>query len=155
MDILVSSNLERLIYHIAGDDAGKNAELMKELSAEGKYSITPEMREKLRIFTGGYASEEDTAEAIRSLYEDTGYVIDPHTAVARHVYQQYAKESGDKTPLGQPAEGDDLALADALSRIANVPVPEAVESLRGAAVRHTKVTDRAGMEREVSAFLGI
>ena len=174
MDILVSSNLERLIYHIAGDDAGKNAELMKELSAEGKYSITPEMREKLRIFTGGYASEEDTAEAIRSLYEDTGYVIDPHTAVARHVYQQYAKESGDRTPtviastaspfkfetsvlrsLGQPAEGDDLALADALSRIANVPVPEAVESLRGAAVRHTKVTDRAGMEREVSAFLGI
>ena len=76
MDILISSNLERLIYRIAGEDAAKNAALMKELNTTGKYEITSEMKEKLADFYGNYASEKETADTIRDLYEKTGYVID-------------------------------------------------------------------------------
>lgn len=91
MDILISSNLERLIYRIAGEDAAKNAALMKELNTTGKYEITSEMKEKLADFYGNYASEKETADTIRDLYEKTGYVIDTHTAVAASVYHKYKK----------------------------------------------------------------
>ncbi|MDO4285944.1 MAG: threonine synthase [Eubacteriales bacterium] len=174
MDILISSNLERLIYHIAGDDAAKDAALMKDLSEKGVYEITPQMREKLGLFVGGYATEEETAQAIRELYEDTGYVIDPHTAVARHVYETYRKDTKDETvsviastaspfkfegsvmkALGKYEEIPDLDLADRLSAIADVAVPEAVESLRGAQVRHTTVCGKDEMEAQVRRFLGL
>ncbi len=73
MDILISSNLERLIYKIAGNDAEKNRNFMEQLGAEGKYEITEEMKEKLREFYGNYANEEETAQTIRQVYEETGY----------------------------------------------------------------------------------
>ena len=76
MDILISSNLERLIYRIAGNDAAKNAAFMKRLSDEGVYEITAEMKASLGDFYGNYASEQETAETIRDLYEKTGYVLD-------------------------------------------------------------------------------
>lgn len=176
MDILISSNLERLIYHIAGDDAAKNAALMDELKKDGRYTITKDMEEKLSQFYGGYATEEDTAKAISSLYESDGYVIDPHTAVARSVYEGYRKATGDTTPtvivstaspfkfetsvlkaLGKETNADDLALADTLSKIAGVPVPKAVACLRGARVLHTGVCekDKASMQKMVEKFLGI
>lgn len=82
MDILISSNLERLIYRIAGNDAEKNTKMMEELSTDGKYAITDEMRAQLADFYGNYTSEEETAKTIKKLYEDTGYIIDTHTAVA-------------------------------------------------------------------------
>ena len=79
MDILISSNLERLIYRIAGNDAEKNTKMMEELSTDGKYAITDEMRAQLADFYGNYTSEEETAKTIKKLYEDTGYIIDTHT----------------------------------------------------------------------------
>ena len=85
MDILISSNLERLIYRIAGDDANTNKELMDSLKKDGRYTITDDMRAKLEDFYGNYASEAETAEAIKSIYYNTGYVIDTHTAVAASV----------------------------------------------------------------------
>ena len=91
MDILISSNLERLIYRIAGNDAEKNAEFMRALTEEGRYMITDEMRAQLADFYGNYTTEEETAEVIRDLYEKTGYVIDTHTAVATGVYHKYVK----------------------------------------------------------------
>ena len=94
MDILISSNLERLIYRIAGEDADKNAALMKALVTEGRYEITPQMREQLSDFYGNYASEEETGEAIHDLYEKTGYVMDTHTAVAKSVYEKYRAPDG-------------------------------------------------------------
>ena len=96
MDILISSNLERLIYTIAGQDAGKNAELMRQLKEEGVYEITEEMRGQLGDFVGGFATEEETKETIKNTYEKTGYVTDTHTAGAAHVCAQYRKESGDE-----------------------------------------------------------
>ncbi len=157
MDILISSNLERLIYKICGEDAAKNNALMEALAGSGRYEITPEMKENLEDFYGNYANENETAAAIRRLYQDTGYVIDTHTAVASAVYEKYRADTGDhtKTVIASTAspfkfarsvmtaidseyEGtDDFDLIDKLSKIANVPVPKAVEELRTASVIHT------------------
>ena len=95
MDILVSSNLERLIYLITGEDSGKTKELMEGLKGNGSYSITEEMAAKLEDFEAGFATEEETRDCIRSIYQETGYVTDTHTAVAAHVCDQYRGKSGD------------------------------------------------------------
>ena len=176
MDILISSNLERLIYRIAGNDATKNAGLMKELSETGKYTVTPEMKEKLTDFYGNYTSEKETGEAIKKLYEDTGYVIDTHTAVAAGVYDKYKKETGDtktKTVIASTASPfkftrsvmeaidpkyasmGDFELVDELSKIANVAVPNAIEEIRTAPVLHDTVCDKEEMKSVVMKFLGI
>lgn len=174
MDILISSNIERLIYRIAGNDAAKNAGLMKELSETGKYTVTPEMKEKLTDFYGNYTSEKETGEAIKKLYEDTGYVIDTHTAVAAGVYDKYKKETGDtktKTVIASTASPfkftrsvmeaidpkyasmGDFELVDELSKIANVKVPQAIEDIRSAKILHDTECDVDKMEDTVKAFL--
>lgn len=174
MDILISSNLERLIYRIAGNDATKNAGLMKELSETGKYTVTPEMKEKLTDFYGNYTSEKETGGAIKKLYEDTGYVIDTHTAVAAGVYDKYKKETGDtktKTVIASTASPfkftrsvmeaidpkyasmGDFELVDELSKIANVKVPQAIEDIRSAKILHDTECDVDKMEDTVKAFL--
>ena len=99
MDILVSSNLERLIYRISGDDSEQTAKLMSALSSQGVYKITDGMYTKLSDFYGNYASEEETAEEIAQVYRDCGYVIDTHTAVASKVYRKYREETKDTTPV--------------------------------------------------------
>lgn len=176
MDILISSNLERLIYRIAGEDAAKNTELMKDLSATGKYEITLEMKEKLDDFYGNYTSEAETAETIRNLYEKTGYIIDTHTAVAAGVYDKYKKDTKDtdtKTVIASTASPfkftrsvmdaidmkydswGDFELVDELSKIGNVKVPQAIEEIRNAEVRHKTVCEVAEMPQVVKKFLGI
>ena len=176
MDILISSNLERLIYRIAGNDAEKNAELMKSLSANGKYEITDEMKVALQDFYGNYTSEEETAAVIKDLYEDTGYVIDTHTAVAAGVYNKYKAATGDvdtKTIIASTASPfkftrsvmnaidnkydawEDFELVDELSKIGNVDVPNAIEEIRSAEVLHNTVCEVNEMESVVKAFLGV
>ncbi len=175
MDILISSNLERLIYRIAGNDAKKTADFMAALSKEGKYQITAEMKEQLADFYGNYASEKETADRIKELYEKTGYVIDTHTAVASSVYQKYKAASGDKTKTviastASPfkftrsvmnsidAKYDamsDFELVDELSKIANVEVPNAIEEIRTAPVLHDTVCEKSEMKNIVKSFLGI
>ena len=175
MDILISSNLERLIYRIAGNDATKNAELMSALNGTGKYEITEEMKSQLQDFYGNYASEEETAETIKDLYEDCGYVIDTHTAVAASVYGKYVKETGDttKTVIASTASPykftrsvmeaiddkyasmEDFALVDELSKIGNVKVPGAIEEIRTAPVVHDIQCDKTEMKEAVKQFLGM
>ena len=175
MDILISSNLERLIYRIAGNDAVKNAELMRMLVAEGAYEITPEMKANLADFYGNYASEAETAETIKALYEKTGYVIDTHTAVAAAVYEKYQKESGDmtKTVIASTASPykftrsvmnaidakydsmDDFTLVDELSKLGKVSVPQAIEEIRSADIRHNTVCEVEEMPAVVKKFLGM
>ena len=96
MDILISSNLERLIYRIAGNDASLCARFMASLSEGGEYTISPEMRKGLDCFYGNYLSEEETAAVIADIFEKDGYVIDPHTAVGAGVYRKYVAETGDR-----------------------------------------------------------
>lgn len=174
MDILISSNLERLLYHISGDDYRTTARLMRQLSEEGAYEITPQMREALDLFRGGYAEDRDTAERIHQVYEQDGYVLDPHTAVASYVYNLYVEKTGDTTPvvidftaspykferavmsaLGQSSDLPDLDLADQLCRVSGIPVPAAISGLRTARTMHRTVCDREDMEKEVRDFLGL
>ena len=175
MDILISSNLERLIYHISGDNAGVDAEYMSKLSKDGKYEITDDMKNKLVDFYGGYASEQDTFDTIKNIFEKTGYLMDTHTAVASSVYNKYTEETGDKTPTviastaspfkftrsvmnalgkGDDSKGD-FELADELSKVSGVKIPEAVSSIRTAEIRHKKVVDKTEMEGAVKEFLGL
>jgi threonine synthase len=87
MDILVSSNLERLIYEISGRNCQVNLEFMNSLNNKGEYTITSEMKERLKDFIGGYSTEEDTKKTIKKVYEKAGYALDPHTAVATYVLE--------------------------------------------------------------------
>lgn len=175
MDILISSNLERLIYRIAGDDARANAELMRELSEQGRYTVTDGMRERMQDFAGGFATLEQTAQEIRRVYRETGYVLDTHTAVASCVYRRYREETGDTVPAliaataspykfarsvmeaidGKYAEEDDLSLIDLLSSVSRTPVPQAIEEIRTAPVLHDKVIQTDQMEAAVKEILGI
>lgn len=175
MDILVSSNLERLIYRLAGGDAARNREMMAALNGQGSYEITEEMQEGLSDFYGNYASEQETAAEIKRLYEDCGYVLDPHTAVASAVYRKYVEETGDtgKTVIASTASPfkftrsvmhaidgkydnmEDFALVDALSGLAGVKVPRAIEEIRTAPVLHRKECEVDGMKDVVKEFLGV
>ncbi len=177
MDILISSNLERLIYRLAGNNAGRNTDFMKALSSAGVYEITPEMKAGLLDFYGNYATEEQTAQRIRDLYEKTGYVIDTHTAVAAEVYEKYRQETQDtdtKTVIASTASPfkftrsvmnaidqetydsmSDFELVDELSKLANVTVPQAIEEIRNARVLHDTVCEVEDMERVVKKFLNM
>lgn len=176
MDILISSNLERLIYWAAGNDAKKNVEFMTALTKEGVYEITPQMQEKLKDFYGNYASEEETAEAIRTLYEKTGYILDTHTAVASSVYGKYKAETKDDqttTVIASTASPfkfsrsvmdaidpkydtmEEFELIDELSKIGNVKIPNAIEEIRNAPVRHKATCEVDEMLRVVKEFLGM
>lgn len=175
MDILISSNLERLIYRIAGNNAAKNAELMASLKSEGKYKITDDMKAQLADFYGNYVTEAEDAATIKKIYEDCGYVIDTHTSVAATVYDKYRKETGDttKTVIASTASPykftrsvmnaidskydsmGDFELVDELSKISNVKVPNAIEEIRTAPVLHDTVCDSDKMCDEVKKILGI
>lgn len=175
MDILISSNLERLIYTIAGQDGQKNAELMDALKSSGAYEITKEMKAKLDDFVGGYATEEQTAQAIHDTYKRTGYVMDTHTAVASCVCAQYREESGDETKCliastaspykfvgsvmraidAEYAGRDEFELVDELEKLSQVAVPNTVKEIRDAKILHTRECDADKMKETVKEILEI
>ena len=175
MDILISSNLERLIYRIAGNDAEKNAELMKSLSETGKYEITDEMQKNLYGFYGNFATQDEVSEIIRKLYDEDGYIIDTHTAVAVSVYDKFKAETGDDTPTIiastaspykftrsvvtaiEPSLNDkeDFELVDELYKLSAVKVPTAIDEIRTAPVLHDTVCEKEEMEAVVKKFLNI
>ena len=103
MDILISSNLERLIYRITGENAAQTKAFMDALSNNGEYTITKEMMEKLSCFVGGYASEAETAANIKKVFDKAGYIMDTHTSVASCVYYDKAKDAGLKTVIASTA----------------------------------------------------
>ena len=175
MDILISSNLERLVYLSAGNDADRNRAFMESLGGQGRYEITEDMKAALSDFYGNYATEKEAAAEIRRLYQDYGYVIDTHTAVASGVYRKYVQETGDmakaviastaspykftRSVMGAigRADGakDDFELVDELARLSGVKVPRAVEEIRTAPVLHEKQCETAQMKDVVKEFLGI
>lgn len=174
MDILVSSNLERLIFHLVGNSAEKTLELMEGLNRDGHYSLTDADQEILDLFVAGYATEAETAQDIKRIYDETGYIQDPHTAVASKVYHAYAEETGDQTPTiiastaspykfpvvavqavtGQEDLTDFQALAK-LHELSQVPLPAAVDGLETAPVLHKTVAAVADMQAAVESYLGL
>ena len=175
MDILISSNLERLIYKISGEDARKDTDLMTELKTKGSYAITGEMKANLADFAAGYATEEQVAKTIHDIYEDTGYVMDTHTAVAATVYKAYREDSKDdrKTVIASTASPykfagsvmsaidpkykgqDDFKLIEELQKVSGTEIPNAIKEIMNAEIRHSTECDVDQMEQTVKNILGV
>ena len=174
MDILISSNLERLLYHIT-EDTDAVAALMQSLAGNGRYEITAEQRDRLAAFGGGYATEAEVTAQIKQMYEKTGYIIDTHTAVAAKVANENEKNAvtlvaSTASPfkfgksvleavlpqeeLASLESMDDFAMSDKLAEVANVPVPKAVSDLKGAPVLHNTVCNPDEMQSVVEKILG-
>ena len=172
MDILISSNLERLLYLAAGSE--RTREYMGALVADGKYSVTGEVKAKLdSLFSGLYASENETAATIKSCFE-SGYLCDTHTAVAIKCAKEYVETTGDKTPMivastASPykfaadvlksikgyAPTDGFAAIDELERLSGVSVPAGLAALKNKQVRFDDVIDADAMLDSVYEEMGI
>ena len=168
MDILISSNLERLLYHLAGNDGEEIKGLMEALEKEKKYQVSDKIKEGMASFYGGYATVEDTNETIGRMYRENGYLMDTHTAVAYKVYRDYVEETGDETPaliastasaykfadsvahsigLGEKANGFEYVKAVAAET--GVRVPAGLKDLETKPVRHKGVIEVAEMPKAV------
>lgn len=143
MDIQISSNLERLLYYKSGEDSAYVAHLMQELETTGRYQVRPDVLTAIQAdFAGGFAVDEEVADAIREVWHRDGYLLDPHTAVGYAVQQQYRAASGDNTPnvllataspykfprvvakaLQSHVPDDDFAAMQMLQQVSGVPIP--------------------------------
>jgi threonine synthase len=176
MDILISSNLERLLFDLAGQDGDMVRGLMDSLSSQGSYQVPMDLLGSARsLFWGGYASEDVTADAMSKMYHEHLYLMDPHTAVANAVYDSYLGATGDATPtiilstaspfkfghsvyesiFGSIPEGlDDYQVLTALSEKTGVPIPAPLQGLDAKPDRHHKTCTPAEMAGCVTDFAG-
>ena len=165
MDILVSSNLERLLFFLSGQNGDEVADYMAQLSSTGKYTVSEDIKAKLqKEFRGGFCTEEETSAVISKVWKDYGYLIDPHTAVAYKVMEDYRKETGDETPtvfvstaspfkfcdnvlksLGVSEVKEGLDALDQLSEVSGRPAPAPLASLRNKAVRFEDSVEKTAM----------
>ncbi len=177
MDILVSSNLERLLYHFSGEDSDVVAQMMTSLREQKQYTVPASVKERIdALFAAGCASDEEVAATIKSVYEQTGYLLDTHTAVAFHVYDSYHATSGDTTPtviastanpykftpaileaLGEETDKDPFAMQAALLAATGEPVPMPLANLNDKEIRFTDVCDgdADSMRRTVCGMLNL
>ena len=160
MDILISSNLERLLYHLSGDDPEEIKALMADLDSSKRYEVSDKIKAGLGQFYGGFADVEATNKTIGDMYKDNGYLIDTHTAVGYKVYEDYRKATGDDTPaviastaspykfaksvadsIGLPEQPDGFAYIREVEKETGVKVPEGLRDLDKKEIRHTGVID--------------
>lgn len=172
MDILISSNLERLLYHLSGNDGEEIGRLMEALERDKKYEVNDVIREGLGIFYGGYANVKETNEAIGKMYEENGYLIDTHTAVAYKVYEDYAAKTEDKTPaliastasaykfadsvalsIGMSEEANGFEYVKAINKKTGVRIPAGLKDLENKPVRHKGVISVGEMAEAVESSL--
>ena len=174
MDILISSNLERLIYMITGEKEEDCKAFMQDLSEKGIYTITDEEKAQLNDFYGEYATEAENAQGIKDTYDQFGYVTDTHTGVANCVYQKYLKETGDQTPavivstaspykfsrsvvgaIKGDSDADDFDLIHQLEELSCTGIPNAVKEIMDAKILHDTVCETNEMESVVKQYLGL
>ncbi len=173
MDILVSSNLERLLFDLSGEDDAQVRAYMEALAKTGRYEVSDTIKAALaEQYWGGFCDEAGTAAAIARYYKDYGYLIDTHTAVAASVLEQYREATGDRTvtvfastaspykfcnhvltAIGQTPEGDGVALLDQLNRVSGVPIPRRLAALKGKARRFDLTAEKPEMDGVVLDFL--
>ncbi len=175
MDILISSNLERLLYHLAGNDAEEVRSLMGQLAEKGRYTVGARVRDGLEaLFSAGYADEDEICAAIGDLYNSEGYLMDTHTAVGYKVWKDYTDNENDSTPvliastaspykfaatiadsigIGQGA--DQFDTIDRLMIATGSPIPEGLKDLRSRKVIHTESIRREDMKQRVEQLLGL
>ncbi len=177
MDILISSNLERLLYHASGDDSGYIVKLMQSLASEGKYTVKPELIANIQAdFAAGYCGEEAVFDTIRSQFEQYQYLIDTHTAVAVKAYFDYVSRSGDDIPTvidstaspykfsksvltavsgGETPDMNEFAMVDELEKKTNTQAPLPIKALQQKAVRHQNICDKENMNEMVFRLLNL
>lgn len=174
MDILISSNLERMIYHASGNNAQLTADLMKELNEKGRYQLPKDVLDALQSeFFGGFCDEEATQETISKLFKEHNYLADTHTAVAAYVLEQYRKKTGDQTLTviastaspykfaasvlpaltSEAVVEDGFAQLELLSKLSGTPVPKPLANLKGCQVLHKSCIEKGAMADFVQAFL--
>jgi threonine synthase len=170
MDILISSNLERLLWHLSGGNSEEINGYMRSLAETGRYEVGENIRNGLSDFVAGYATMRQTHDAISTMWTDEGYLIDTHTAVAKFVYDEYVSRTKDPTPsiivstasaykfadkvadcLGLPKVYDEFAYIDLLHEETGVNVPEGLRGLRDKAVTQDNLIDAFQMKDGVLA----
>ena len=177
MDILVSSNLERLLYKLSGNNADTTKELMTALKTVGRYEVSDEIKAEINSkFFGGFCDDEQTKATIKALFETDNYLCDTHTAVAVNVYEQYVEQTGDTTPsviastaspykfskavLEAVSDGADLPenefdMVEKLFEVSNAPVPAPLAALKDKKARFSDVTEVNSMPSYVLDALNI
>lgn len=177
MDILISSNLERLLYHMSGNNDSLVADLMKQLSENGKYTVSDELIVKIQnTFDAGFTSETDVDETIKNHFDKYNYLCDTHTAVAVKVYDEYAARTGDDIPTvidstaspykfsrsvlsaisgGNTPQLDEFSMVDELNRVTKAEVPAPLASLKEKTVRFNNVCDKENMSEMVFKLLNL
>lgn len=164
MDILISSNLERLLYHLSGNNGDEVKAMMESLDTKKQYEVSQKIKDGMKDFRGGFATVEETNEAIGEMYQKNGYLMDTHTAVAYKVYEDYKKETGDETPtliastasaykfadsvaksIGLGEEENGFRYVEALNRETGVRIPAGLKNLENKEIRHTGVLEVSGM----------
>ncbi len=173
MDILISSNLERMLFELTGRDDKLVREYMSQLSQIGCYRVESFVRDRMqKLFYAGCTDDDETKATIARLWNEHSYLVDPHTAVAFHVLDQYRADTGDDAPtvvvstaspfkfcdsvldaLGVKERKSGLDILDQLSELTGVRAPAALARLKGRRPRFTSVVDKANMEAPVQAFL--
>lgn len=174
MDILISSNLERLLYDLSGCDDGEIRRLMKELAETGRYEVSPAMKAKIQeLFAAAWCDDIKTGETIAETYNASGYLLDPHTAVGMYALNAYRQTTGDKTPVvlastANPykfcssvlaALGENIGDADEFAQVRQLhvktgcPVPAPINDLQGKQPRFTQVCDREDMQQVIMNML--
>ncbi len=178
MDILISSNLERLLYYLSGADSGLINEWMNQLKKNGRYQVDSRTFTGIKkSFYGGFADEAETKAAIKKIFDEQRITLDTHTAVGVSVYERYREATGDRKPvlyastaspfkfnssvleaiLGETAVAgiDEFALLDKLSELSGMMIPAGLKNLNQKTVRHTTVCEKEAMGRIVQEILGI
>lgn len=173
MDILISSNLERLLFDLSGENDAEVRGYMEALAAQGRYQVSDKIRAGLdAAFWAGSCGEEDTAATIGRYYREYGYLIDTHTAVAANVMEQYRAATGDTTPtvfvstaspykfcdsvlkaIGEAPAGDGVELLDQLHAVTGTAVPRRLAALRGKQRRFDLSCEKQAMDGVVLNFL--
>ncbi len=175
MDILISSNLERLLYHISGDNDGLINELMDSLNSKGEYCVDEKMIADIKkYFSAGFATEGDVENTIREQFENYSYLLDTHSAVAVKVYLDYVNKTGDDVPTvidstaspykfskavlnavksGNINSADEFDMVDELNKVSSLEVPEPLKSLKNKTVRFTDVCNKSDMSEMVFRLL--
>lgn len=172
MDILISSNLERLLFHLAKGDGETVRELMTSLEKDKRYLATPVIIDGLKNFYGGFCTVEETNETIGRIYNDDNYLMDTHTAVAYKVYEDYKKETGDTRAtliastassykfadsvaraIGLKEEKDEFSYIDKVLKTTGIPVPKGLQGIKDKKVIHDTVLDIEEMKMTVKNTL--
>lgn len=175
MDILISSNLERLLYALCGEDDKQIVEWFDSLSKTGKYEVSETVKAQLSAeFYGGYCDDAQTKATIKAVFDKYSYLCDTHTAVAVKVYEDYKRETGDMTKtvivstaspykfsdsvleaIGGKAEADEYAMLRELNTLSGLPIPEALSELKDKSVRFSQSVEKQQMQEVVLHLLGL